>query len=156
MRKAVLTAVALTMVMTSFGSISAAPKQKAIVAVENASVYNFPDVLNASMKKLAYGHEINDLGGTRGWNTILVNGMTGYVKKTHTTLYTPIKEKAIIIRADKGYLFPIPNANSKARGSGKKGALLKAIGEYGKWYYVKSTDAEGKVWNGFISKTVAW
>lgn len=157
MKKLAISTFALTLLMAALIPVSAAEaKQKTIIAVDDTPAYTFPSVLDKSWDRLPYGQEIHDLGGTPGWNTIVHNGITAYVSKTKTSLYTPIKEKGIFVRTQKAYLFSIPKEGSQSRGSAAKGTVLRAIGKYGKWYYVSSTDSDGKQLKGFISSTVAW
>jgi hypothetical protein len=156
MKKVIISAFTLAMVATSFNVVSAAPKEKIIIAVDKAPIFSADKSTAKAITTLSYGTEISSLGSTKDSYVFTLKGAKRYVKKIDLSFYNPIKTKTIKIRAKKGYLFNAAIAKSKVRGSLNKDAQVQAIGENGHWYFVDYKDANGKIRSGFVSKTVAW
>ena len=157
-KKLIISAFTLAMVATSFNVVSAAPKEKIIIAVDKAPIFSSDKSTPAAkaITTLPYGTEISSLGSTKESYIFSQKGAKRYVKKVDLSFYKPIKTKTIKIRAKKGYLFNAATIKSKVRGSFDKGTQVQAIGDNGRWYFVDFKDKSGKIRSGFIAKTVAW
>ncbi len=129
-----------------------AVQKKAIVVVSQANVYKLPDENTDIVTTLWYGYEIND----KGTNPDFASIEQGFVSKKLITQYTVLSPKTVSIHVDQGYFFPIPSADSQSRGYAAKDAIVHVAGESGDWYYGSTTDVNGKVLVGFVSKKVAF
>jgi len=133
-------------------SAVSAVQKKTIVAVDAANVVASPYDTNP-LTTLWYGYEIKDLGSEYA---DYVRIEQGYVSKKLLTQYTLINPKTVAVRAEKGYFFATPSEISKCRGVSAKNAIVNVVGENGNWYFGSTTDENGKVLVGFVSKTVAY
>ncbi|WP_139489456.1 YHYH domain-containing protein [Brevibacillus dissolubilis] len=125
--------------------------KKTIVAVDNANVFSYPSTDPSYVSgSLWYGAVVVDQGGYPDF----YNTQYGYVPKTVLTSYTVSKPQVVTVQSDKGYFFNTAATGSKSRGYALKGTQVNVAGHAGNFFYGSSTDANGKVLVGFISKTV--
>jgi len=123
---------------------------KTIVAVDQAPVLLSPYGSEIT-GTLWYGYEVKDQGS-------LYDGFVqieqGYLSKNLLTQYAAIKPKAVNIATEKAYFFSIPHVDGKVRGTANKQAVVHVVGENNGFYFGSTTDVNGKVLVGFVSKTV--